>query len=147
MTSETTQDYLTAIEHGEASQNGSQQLSKALNQPMVGYPVFNMKDKPEDYKGRRRKHGREVGEETSTNLEAENPVVYLAIEKIVGIGDSVIAASMSFKQAVRAAQEFAAKIEGEIFPERTYLPSSGSVRMRTQDGSSTPYRVDPIILS
>jgi hypothetical protein len=122
------------------------QQFQAFRTPTTGYPAFNQKDRPEHYEGKRR-YGRDVGEETSTNIEAENPVVFLAIEKITGIGDSVIAASMSFKQAVSAAQDFARNIEGEIFPERVYLPSAGSVRLRLADGSVTPYRVDPIALS
>lgn len=114
---------------------------------LANYPAYNQKDKPEKYSGRRR-YGRNPGIETSTNIESDVPVVYLAIEKIAGIGDSVIAASMSFNQAVQAIKDFSSKIEGvEIYPERSYLPSAGPVRMRLEDGRATAYRVDPVSLS
>ena len=102
---------------------------------------YNMNDRPSDYVGKRR-----AGDETSANIESASPVVYLGLEHIPGLGDAVIAASMSFNTVVERLQEFSRKIDGEIYPERSYLPSAGEVRMRTEDGSSSPYRVVPHVL-
>ncbi len=133
-------DHEQATQYEQAIRHSTEQVSRALK---AGYPQYNIKDKPPHYEGRRR-----YGEETSTNLASENPVVYLAIEKVLGIGDSVIAASMSFRTRVAAAKDFSGRIEGvEIFPERTYLTSESSVRMRTAEGNSTAYRIDPVKLS
>lgn len=111
---------------------------------------YNLNDRPEGYVGKRRAVDREsydkAGTDTYANLESLNPVVFLAIESTPGLGDVVIAASMSFKKAVLAAQEFSRKIDGEIFPERSYLPTAGPVHMRREDGSSSLYRIDPINL-
>lgn len=108
---------------------------------------FNMRDRPDKYVGKRRASDQPVGDETRANIESDTPVVYLGIESATGLGDIVVAASMSFKQAVQAVQEFSSKIEGlEIFPERTYLPSAGPVHMRTGDGRSSAYRVEPVDL-
>jgi hypothetical protein len=106
-----------------------------------------MRDKPDAYHGRRRASEKPIGAETLANIESATPVVYLGIESAAGLGDVVVVASMSFKAAVQAVQDFSSKIEGvEIFPERMYLPSAGPVQMRTKDGSSSPYRVEPVDL-
>jgi len=106
---------------------------------------FNMRDKPDKYVGRRRASDQPVGDETRANIESDTPVVYLGIESASGLGDIVVAASMSFKKAVRAVQEFSSKIEGlEIFPERMFLPSAGPVHMRTNDGHVSAYRIEPV---
>lgn len=102
---------------------------------------YNVNDRPDGYVGKRR-----AGDETSANIESEEPVVYLGLEHVQGLGDSVIAASMSFNVVVERLQEFSRSIDGEIYPERSYLPSAGEVRLRREDGSSSPYRVVPHVL-
>jgi hypothetical protein len=105
---------------------------------------YNVNDRPDNYVGKRR--AKDAGDETYANIESTDPIVYLGMEYVEGLGDSVVAASMSFKTVVARLQEFSRSIEGEIYPERTYLPSAGDVRMRKEDGSSTPYRVVPHVL-
>lgn len=108
---------------------------------------FNMRDKPEDYVGRRRATDKPVGDETRANIESDTPVIYLGIESAHGLGDVVVAASMSFKKAVQAVKDFSSRIEGlEIFPERMFLPSAGPVHMRTHDGLVSAYRIEPVDL-
>jgi len=107
-------------------------------------PIYNNDDKPGKYVGKRRK--KEPGDDTRLNIESDNPCVFLVIEKVEGLGESTIAASMSFKTAVAAAKKFAEPIEGEIFPERAYLPSAGPVRMRKADNTVTPYTIIPMYL-
>lgn len=102
---------------------------------------YNVNDRPDNYVGKRR-----ASDQTRANIESEDPVVYLGMEHVQGLGDSVIAASMSFNTVVSRLQEFSKSIDGEIYPERTYLPSAGEVRMRKEDGSSSPYRVVPRVL-
>lgn len=108
------------------------------------FQTYNNADRPGNYVGKRR--AKSPGEDTRVNLESDNPTVFLVVETIAGLGDSVIAASMSFKAAVVAAKRFAEPIEGEITPERVYLPTAGSVRMRLSDGTASPYRIDPLEL-
>lgn len=111
---------------------------------------FNLHDRPEKYVGRRRSKkdsDKPLGDETRANIESDSPVVYLGIEHVEGLGDSVVAASVSYRAVIAAIREFSNKVEGqEIFPERDYLPSAGPIRMRTSDGQPTPYRIDPVDL-
>jgi hypothetical protein len=102
---------------------------------------FNVNDRPDNYVGKRR-----ASDQTRANIESEEPVVYLGMEHVQGLGDSVIAASMSFNTVVSRLQEFSRTIDGEIYPERSYLPSAGEVRMKHSDGSFSPYRVVPRVL-
>lgn len=118
-------------------------LAGIEQEPKFSYG-YNMNDKPKDYVGKRR--AAEAGDLTLANIESAEPVVYLGVETVQGLGDSVIAASMSFNTVVASLQKFSEPIDGEIFPERNYLPSAGEVRMRKPDGTSSPYRVVPHVL-
>jgi len=141
----------TAEQANEASLNGANSAGSAVNPAFVPektfsneHHVYNNSDKPSDYVGKRR--ARSPGDDTKLNLESDNPCVFLVIEKVEGLGKSTIAASMSFKTAVAAAKRFAGPIEGEIFPERSYLPSAGPIRMRKSDDTVTPYTIVPMPL-
>lgn len=115
-------------------------------QPKIDHG-YNLNDRPENYVGKRRASDKPLGDETRANIESSEPVVYLGIEHVEGLGDSVITASLSFKTAVEEVQEFSSRVEGqEIFPEREYLPSAGPVKMRKESGEATPYRVEPVDL-
>lgn len=107
-----------------------------------GNSDYNLSDRPEKYQGSHRH-----GDDTRANMESDKPVVFLGIETVEGLGDSVIAASMSFRTTVSALQDFSNRVEGqEIFPERVFLPDSGTVRMRNEQGEPSSYRIEPVSL-
>lgn len=110
---------------------------------------YNLNDRPDNYVGNHRADSDRIpGPETSLNIESADPVVYLGIETVQGLGDSVVTASMSFNTVVRSLVEFSQRVEGrEIYPERNYLPSAGPVKMRYEDSTASSYRIEPKMLA
>lgn len=95
------------------------------------------KDRPESYVGKRR--AREDSQ--------PSPTVYLAIETVEGLGDSVIGASLEYEGALALVQKFV-KLLGveEVFADNYASHTLSGQRLRTADGKLSPYKIFPVVL-
>lgn len=73
-------------------------------------------------------------------------MVYLAIETVAGLGDSVIAASLDYGKAVEHAQKFAAIMGQEVFPDNHTSMTLTAQRLRFADNRLSPYKISAVPL-
>jgi hypothetical protein len=98
----------------------------------------NMKDKPKEYVGRRR---------ADTPRDSKPSAVYLGIETVEGLGDSVLVASMDYNRVVERLKNFAAVLGEEIYADTFASHTLAGQRLRTKDGKLSAYKISVITLS